>query len=131
MTQLCQAFLIKCLIPYYFYITFIFQIMQQYTQWTILTTLWRNTWTRTTIVEQQWVWPGAVCLSIPRVMEQLQEAQLWTLQLCCRSQVSSKTITAVAILRLVQDGHLHLADKVFGPDGILSSLSPYPITRCG
>ena len=38
----------------------------------------------------------------------------------------SKTITAVAILRLVQGGHLHLADKVFGPDGILSSLSPFP-----
>ncbi|XP_072168897.1 uncharacterized protein [Diadema setosum] len=38
----------------------------------------------------------------------------------------SKTITSVAILKLVQEGHLHLTDKVFGPEGLLSSYAPFP-----
>ncbi|MDQ3291190.1 MAG: beta-lactamase family protein [Bacteroidota bacterium] len=33
----------------------------------------------------------------------------------------SKPITAVAILKLAQDGKLKLSDKVFGPDGILDN----------
>eukprot|EP00057_Strongylocentrotus_purpuratus_P004757 XP_003729375.1 PREDICTED: uncharacterized protein LOC100891431 [Strongylocentrotus purpuratus] len=37
----------------------------------------------------------------------------------------SKTITAVAILRLVQDGKLSLADRVFGGGGLLQSLKPW------
>ncbi|XP_022092134.1 uncharacterized protein LOC110980101 isoform X2 [Acanthaster planci] len=36
----------------------------------------------------------------------------------------SKTITAVAILKLVENGDLKLTDPVFGPDGILSSFKP-------
>ncbi|XP_054748128.2 uncharacterized protein LOC129253732 [Lytechinus pictus] len=37
----------------------------------------------------------------------------------------SKTITAVAILRLVQDGKLSLEDRVFGGGGLLQSLKPW------
>ncbi|XP_025116086.1 uncharacterized protein LOC112577254 [Pomacea canaliculata] len=36
----------------------------------------------------------------------------------------SKSITAVAVLRLVQDGLLDLEDTVFGPQGILHTLTP-------
>lgn len=36
----------------------------------------------------------------------------------------SKTITAVGIMRLVQDGRLSLEDKVFGSQGILNEYSP-------
>lgn len=36
----------------------------------------------------------------------------------------SKTITAVGIMRLVQDGKLSLEDKVFGSQGILNEYSP-------
>ncbi|XP_068699047.1 uncharacterized protein [Montipora foliosa] len=36
----------------------------------------------------------------------------------------SKTITAVGIMRLVQDGKLTLEDKVFGSQGILNEYSP-------
>jgi len=36
----------------------------------------------------------------------------------------SKTITAVGIMRLVQDGRLSLEDKVLGSQGILNEYSP-------
>jgi len=43
----------------------------------------------------------------------------------------SKPITAVAILKLVQDGKLTLEDKVFGPTGILQADYPMPSAGSG
>uniref|UniRef100_A0A2C9L8B6 Beta-lactamase-related domain-containing protein n=1 Tax=Biomphalaria glabrata TaxID=6526 RepID=A0A2C9L8B6_BIOGL len=37
----------------------------------------------------------------------------------------SKSLTAVAILQLVQNGQLTLKDKVFGESGILGEISPW------
>lgn len=42
----------------------------------------------------------------------------------------SKPVTSLAVLRLVQEGRLGLSDKVFGPGGILQSLSNNPKPCC-
>ena len=37
----------------------------------------------------------------------------------------SKTITSLAVLKLIEDGKIHPSDKVFGDSGILSRLKPF------
>lgn len=50
----------------------------------------------------------------------MEEGEEMTPTNIMRLASASKLVTAIAIMRLVEDGKLHLNSKVFGPDGILN-----------
>lgn len=53
-------------------------------------------------------------------MADVEEGRQMTPQNIMRLASASKLVTAIAIMRLVEDGKLTLGSKVFGPDGILN-----------
>lgn len=53
-------------------------------------------------------------------MADVEEGRAMTPQNIMRLASASKLVTAIAIMRLVEDGKLKLESKVFGPDGILN-----------
>ncbi|SIT78479.1 CubicO group peptidase, beta-lactamase class C family [Pontibacter indicus] len=56
-----------------------------------------------------------------------EKGQLVSDQSLFRIASLSKPITSAGILKLIQDGKLTLADKVFGPEGILADEFPEPV----
>ena len=53
-------------------------------------------------------------------MADVEEGRKMTPQNIMRLASASKLVTAIAIMRLVEDGKLSLGSKVFGPEGLLS-----------